>query len=171
MWTRGQLAISLSVCWASQVVLVVKRKQKKPRLPIQETQETKVPSLSREDPLKKTLVTHSSILPRRIPWTEEPDGIQSMRSQRVGGNLKRFSTHTRSVPATTHQGSSQPLNRGQGRALSPRPERESLPEATQAVREQPGCLGRGVVLVTQSCLTLCDPMDGSPPGSSVRGIL
>ena len=48
----------------------------------------KVPSLSREDPLKKSLVTHSSILPRRIPWTEEPSGIQSMRSQRVGDNLK-----------------------------------------------------------------------------------
>ena len=41
LWTRGQLAISLSVCWASQVVLVVKRKQKKPRLPMQETQETR----------------------------------------------------------------------------------------------------------------------------------
>ena len=35
-------------------------------------QETQVPSLGQEDPLEKGLATHSSILARRIPWTEEP---------------------------------------------------------------------------------------------------
>ena len=47
-------------------------------------QETWVPSLGGEDPLEKGMATHSSTLAWRIPWTEEPDGLQSMRSQRVG---------------------------------------------------------------------------------------
>ena len=37
-----------------------------------------------EDPLEKGMATHSSILTWRIPWTEEPGGLQSMESQRVG---------------------------------------------------------------------------------------
>ena len=37
----------------------------------------------REDPLEKGMATHSSILAWRIPWTEEPGGLQSMRLQRV----------------------------------------------------------------------------------------
>ena len=52
--------------------------------PVQETQETWVQSLGREDPLEEGLATHSSILAWRIPWTEESGEIQSMRSQRVG---------------------------------------------------------------------------------------
>ena len=43
-----------------------------------------VRSLGREDPLEKEMATHSSILTWRIPWTEEPGGLQSMGSQRVG---------------------------------------------------------------------------------------
>ena len=45
--------------------------------------ETWVQSLGWEDPLEEGMVTHSSILAWRIPWTEEPGGIQSMGSQRV----------------------------------------------------------------------------------------
>ena len=45
--------------------------------------ETCVPSLSQEDPLEKGMVTHSSIFAWRIPWTEEPGGLQSMELQRV----------------------------------------------------------------------------------------
>jgi len=41
-------------------------------------------SLSQEDPLEKEMATHSSILTWRIPWTEEPGGLQSMGLQRVG---------------------------------------------------------------------------------------
>ena len=41
-------------------------------------QETQVLSLGQEDPLKKEIATHSSILAWRIPWTEEPDRLQSM---------------------------------------------------------------------------------------------
>ena len=46
-------------------------------------QETQVRSLGWEDPLEKGMATHSSILAWRIPWTEEPGGLQSMGSQRV----------------------------------------------------------------------------------------
>ena len=47
-------------------------------------QEMWVPSLVREDPLEKEMATHSSILARKIPWTEEPGRLQSVGSQRVG---------------------------------------------------------------------------------------
>ena len=47
-------------------------------------QETWVRSLGWEDPLEKVTTTHSSILAWRIPWTEEPGGLQSMGSERVG---------------------------------------------------------------------------------------
>ena len=47
-------------------------------------QGTLVGSLSREDPLEKEVATHSSILAWRIPWTEEPGGLQPKGSQRVG---------------------------------------------------------------------------------------
>ena len=47
-----------------------------------------VQSLDREDPLEEEIATHSSTLPWRIPWTEEPGRLQSMGSQRVGHNLE-----------------------------------------------------------------------------------
>ena len=47
-------------------------------------QETRVRSLGWEDPLEKETATHSSILVWKIAWTEEPGGLQSMGSQRVG---------------------------------------------------------------------------------------
>ena len=46
-------------------------------------QETRVRSLTWEDPLEKRMETHSSILAWRIPWTEEPGVLQSVGSQRV----------------------------------------------------------------------------------------
>ena len=62
--------------WASLVAQMVKS------LPA-----TQVRSLGQEDPLKKGMATHSSILAWRISWTEEPGGIQSMGLQRVKHNL------------------------------------------------------------------------------------
>ena len=47
-------------------------------------QENSVRFLNWEDPLRKGMATHSSILVWRIPWTEEPGGLQSLGSQRVG---------------------------------------------------------------------------------------
>ena len=49
-------------------------------------QETRVRSLGWEDPLEKEMATHSSVLAWRIPWTEEPRGLQSTGSQRVRHN-------------------------------------------------------------------------------------
>ena len=46
--------------------------------------ESWVQSLGWEDPLENEMATHSSILAWRIPWTEEPGGLQSMGSKRVG---------------------------------------------------------------------------------------
>ena len=43
-----------------------------------------VQSLGREEPPEKEMATHSSILAWRVPWTEEPGGLQSVGSQRVG---------------------------------------------------------------------------------------
>ena len=51
------------------------------RLP--EMQETRVRSLGREDTLEEEMATHSSTLAWKIPWTEEPGGLQSMGSQRA----------------------------------------------------------------------------------------
>ena len=50
-------------------------------------QDTRVRSLGQEDPLEKGMATHSNIPAWRIPWTEEPGGLQSMLSQRVRHNL------------------------------------------------------------------------------------
>ena len=46
--------------------------------------ESGVRSLGREDPLEKEMATHSSIHAWKVPWTEEPGGLQSTESQRVG---------------------------------------------------------------------------------------
>ena len=53
-------------------------------------QETWVRSLGREDPLEKEMATHSSILAWRIPWTEEPGGLQSVGRKEI--QLKRLSS-------------------------------------------------------------------------------
>ena len=60
-------------CWASLIAQLAKN------LPAM--QETQVQFLFRQDPLKKEMATHSSILVWRIPWAEEPGGLQSMGSQ------------------------------------------------------------------------------------------
>ena len=78
VWTFFGIAFlweSLSF-WASLVAQMVKR------LPAM--QETWVRFLGWEDPLKKEMVIHSTTLAWKIPWTEEPDKLQSMGSQRVG---------------------------------------------------------------------------------------
>ena len=60
-------------CGASLVAQMVKN------LPA--TRKTQVLALGQEDPLEEGMATHSSILAWRIPWTEEPGGLQSMGSQ------------------------------------------------------------------------------------------
>ena len=65
--------------WTSYLLLGAQTVKKPPAM-----RETWVRSLGREDPLEEGMATHSSILTWRIPWTEEPGGLQSMGSQRVG---------------------------------------------------------------------------------------
>ena len=65
--------------WASLLTQLVKN------LPAM--QETQVRFLGWEDSLEKEMATHSNILAWKIPWTEEPGGLQSMGSQRVGHDL------------------------------------------------------------------------------------
>ena len=65
----------MCVSWASLMAETVKNPPAVQQMP--------VPSLSQEDPLKKGMATHSSILAWRIPWTKEPSGLQPMGSQRV----------------------------------------------------------------------------------------
>ena len=52
--------------------------------------ETWVRSLGQEDPLEKEMAIHSSTISWKIPWTEEPGRLQSMRSQRVGHDWKQY---------------------------------------------------------------------------------
>jgi len=64
----------------------------RPRPPAQQMQDAGVPSLGREDPPEEGRATHASVLAGRIPWTEEPGGLQSVGSQRVrhdGSDLAR----------------------------------------------------------------------------------
>ena len=60
------------------IPLVAQRAKNPPAM-----QETRVQSLAQEDPLEKRMATHSNILAWEISWTDEPGGLQSMRSQRV----------------------------------------------------------------------------------------
>ena len=85
--SKGQTGLSdftfhfQSICeqfWASLVAQMVKR------LPAM--QETRVRFLGQEDPLEKEMAIHSSTLAWKIPWTEEPDRLQSMGLQRVRHN-------------------------------------------------------------------------------------
>ena len=59
------------------------------------TQETRVHSLGREDPLEKETATHSSVLAWRIPWAEWPGGLQYLGLQRVGHDLATERQHDR----------------------------------------------------------------------------
>ena len=82
---------SLSKIRASQVVLVIKN------LPANSGDiEMQVQSLGQEYPLEKGMATHSSILAWRISWIEEPAGLQSVGSQRVGHN---WATNTHTHPS------------------------------------------------------------------------
>ena len=59
-------------------------------------------SLDWEDPLDVEMATCSSILAWKIPWTEEPVGLQSMGLQRVRNNLTKTYTYTHTPPNTTN---------------------------------------------------------------------
>ena len=70
-----QLFIPIVSFWASQVAQWVKTPPA-----MQEVQEMQVQSLGQEDPMEKDMATHSNILAKNTPWTEELSGLQSMGS-------------------------------------------------------------------------------------------
>ena len=118
-------------------------------------QETWVWSMAWEDPLVKGTATHSSILAWRISWTDEPGRLQSIVWQRVGHDWATFTfTHLFlrcSLPLTR---CTYPLTFTKGNSFI------TICFATYAHAKS-----------LQSCPTLCNPMDCSPPGSSIHGIL
>ena len=83
-----QLHVHRIRAWASLVAQMVKN------LPAD--QETRVWSLGQGDPLEKAMATHSSVLAWRIPWIEEPGGLQSMGPQRAehNGATNTFTFHS-----------------------------------------------------------------------------
>ena len=70
------ILVTTGIFGAFQVTLMIKN--------LPGMQERQVQSLGREDPMEKDMATFSSILAWRIPWTEEPGGLQFIGSQRVG---------------------------------------------------------------------------------------
>ena len=60
---------------------------------MQETEAIQVLSLGQGDPLEKEMATHPSILAGKISWTEEPGGLQSVESQRIGHNWEAEHAH------------------------------------------------------------------------------
>ena len=123
------------------------------------------------------MATHSSILAWKIPWIEEPGGLQSMGSQRVAQDWA--TEHTYHVPmevacccccATSVVSDSVRPQRWQ-------PTRLRRPRHSPGKNTGVGChflfqcmKVKSESEVTQSCPTLSDPMDCSLPGSSVHGI-
>ena len=103
--------------------------------------ETWVRSLGWENPLEKEMATHSSTLAWWIPWTEEPGGLQSTGSQRVGHDWETSLHFTMGLFFCVFY-------------------------SVALV-----CLSAAAAKSLQSCPTLCDPIDGSPPGSPIPGIL
>ena len=99
--------------------------------------------------------THSSILAWKIPWTEEPEGVQSMGSQRAGHDW------VTNIEDTAKFTSAYPL----------RWSRPYMKLLFIYYTMYNNCLLKQKVLVVHSCPTICDPMDCSPAGSSVCGIL
>ena len=75
------LCLALTPCWFDWGSLMAQA-VKNPSA-MQEMQETTVHALGQEDPLEKKMAIYSGILTWEIPWTEEPEGLQSMGSQRV----------------------------------------------------------------------------------------
>ena len=137
--------------------------------------------------MEKEMATHSSILAWKIPWTEEPGGLQFMQSQKVGHDW-RTNKHTKIYsqrPRPVH------LLQRPERQIKCQSDRNHYPNVFEAFDGGTNlCIfPRDLVLVlvysgrkgklrisvcskvSELCLTLCNPRDCSPPGFSVYGIL
>ena len=94
---------------------------------MQETQDTQVWSLGQEDPLEEGMATHASIFTWKIPWTEEPGGLQSMGSQRVRHDWRDLTHQIRSDQSLSRVWLCNPMNR----STPGLPVHHQLPEFTQ----------------------------------------
>ena len=131
-----------------------------------------------EDPLEEEMATCSSILAWRIPWTEEPGGLQSLGSQRVRHDWAAKDTHTVFRLDIDHfnpvrDWAHSELDFGSKKGLSIScsfffqrcsPLESNWNSGTSTKVSPLFCC---CCSVTRSCLTLCDPMDCSMPVSSV----
>ena len=110
-------------------------------------QETWVRSVGKEDPLEKETTTHSSILTWEIPWTEEPEGLQSTGLQRVGPNWAT-NTHTTQIqPGFSHR-SSCCLKQKRGKAAADKEVKQRQP--TQVSSHWPQFCNRLFVFLIQN---------------------
>ena len=109
------------------------------------------------------MATHSSIFVWRIPWTEEPDGLQSTGSQRVGHDWATLLTYLYCIPLETYMWNPLLLDRW---AVS-----KFWLQNNATVNRLVIVMLYMCMLVTQSCPTLCNAVDCSPPGPLVREIL
>ena len=110
-------------------------------------------SLGGENPLEKQIAINSSILTWEIPPTEEPGRLQSIASQRVRHNWATKHAHILTVGIWGRKGTG------------------CYPAVYWGLET---CFATGAAAAAkplQSCLTLCSPIDGSPPGSPISGIL
>ena len=146
----GQSSTSLSVSWRPPRASLVAQSSK--NLPAM--QETWVRSLGREDPLEEEMATRSSILAWRISWTEEPGGLQSMGLQE---SETTWPLNQQPPPPRSNWHGAECLHHC---ALHHQSQKESL-----LVRQ------KVKISAAQSWLTLHDPVDCSPPGCSVHGVL
>ena len=87
-------------------------------------QEMRVLSLGWEDLLEKEMATHSSILARKFPWTEEPGGLRSIESQRVGHDL--MTERARMEKAGNSLSMCVTLHEGEGILLIPKSKKNGL---------------------------------------------
>ena len=150
--------------------------QRLKRLPAM--RETWVQSLGQEDPLEKEMATHSSILAWRIPWMEEPGGLQSTGSQRVIQDLatEQHTPHPHWTILAWRFFRSQ-SKQNQNSEFKVFLSWFQSPHFTLSTWIH-SCVYPSVQVeseseseVAQSCPILSDPMDCSPPSSSVPGIL
>ena len=156
-------------------------------------QETWVWFLGWEDPLEKGMATYSSFLARRIPWTEEPGGLQSLGSQSVGqdwvthflptrllGTASGVMYHLKTLTVQLSLSASYDCIAFSSRSTFHWPALwdSKIQRSHLNVRRLIDTCFLGFQRIAcvhakppLSCLTLWDPVDHSPPVSSVHGIL
>ena len=150
-------------------------------------QETQVWSLGQEDPLEKEMTPHSSTLAWKIPWMEEPGGLQSIGSQRIGHNWAislYLSIVTQLSPSLHFHAVKMGQQLKYGEECGVLCVMDRFLPLSLILRLFWGSIWTNPIIrdilklsaaaaaakSLQSCLTLRDPMDCSLPGSSVHGI-